>query len=120
MARPKGSKNVRDVSRGTREEKQTQDESVPITGSSRRLFLKENLKEIISNFCKEYNRSFNFYKIVEMGKTRGLLRDHLRKNGDNLTDQDLYIIRDLMQEFKQEKFLLHKGGKFWALVDPED
>ncbi len=77
----------------------------------RKTYLRKKLIEHLEEEFPETDRKFNMYKVCELRHTRGSFRNFL--NGD-FKPEDKRIFREILQDLKVEKILLHVGGCGWA------
>ena len=81
---------------------------------SRKEFLRENLIEHIEEIAPETDRKFDMSRVCEQSHTRGSFRDFM--DGD-FKPEDKKLFREILQDLKNEKYLLHVGGRNWARLE---
>ena len=81
---------------------------------SRKEFLRENLIEHLEDIAPETDRKFNMSLVCEQSHTRGSFRDFME--GD-FKPEDKKLFREILQDLKNEGYLLHVGGRGWARLE---
>lgn len=81
---------------------------------SRKELIREYLWEIIQAHQPLLERKFTLDLIMDPNGTRGLLRDAMRTDEEDLKSEDKKTVFEILQDLKGEGALVHVSRDYWA------